>query len=496
VFVIYLDHHLNLKGVAVGLVVVGSAWFLTTRNPQLGLVMVMLYLGLLDGYLKLATGSTLVTFVRDAFLWSLAIGLLIRASVARQRLPLPPLSGWLFAFALIVFVEFASPNAGTVEHSLAGAREHLEFIPLFFLTFAYVRTVRALRMFCILLAVVAAANGVVSWVQFNETPAQFAAWGPGYSQRVLGTGAFANAGRTAALANGNATTRPFGLGSDAGDGGLFGIVALCGILVLAAFSQRRRYLLFAVAMALGAVLGIVSSQGRADIIAAVLAVLAFGALTVTARNRVKSMSGLVLAVGLCALVIVAIVGGVGSGGLRYQGLSPTSILSTTNKARGFAITAIPENMATHPFGVGLGTAGPASTAPGASQAMQNGNFDTETEFSFLTIETGIPGMLVFCWFVLTLLYVGFTRVRREPDREARVLLAALIAPLAAIFALFFISAASPTVPIGPYIFAVGGIISYWLIALPADRARKAGAASTAPAAYATTPAIVAPNSLA
>src|SRR5215475_8489571 len=85
-FVVYLDHHLNLKGVAAGLVVVGSLWFLTTRNPQLALALVMLYLGLLDGYLKLATGSSVVTFVRDAFLWSLAIGLLLRASVTRQRL--------------------------------------------------------------------------------------------------------------------------------------------------------------------------------------------------------------------------------------------------------------------------------------------------------------------------------------------------------------------------------------------------------------------------
>jgi hypothetical protein len=76
--------------------------------------------------------------------------------------------------------------------------------------------------------------------------------------------------------------------------------------------------------------------------------------------------------------------------------------------------------------------------------------------------------------------VGFTRVRQEPDREARVLLAALIAPLGAIFALFFISAATPTVPIGPYIFAVGGIISYWLIALPARRAREARSASPDP----------------
>jgi hypothetical protein len=480
-FVIYLVHHLNLKGVAAGLVVAGSLWFFTARKPQLALALLMLYLGLLDGYLKLATGSTVVTFVRDAFLWALAIGLLLRAIVTRQPLPVPPLSGWLIAFTVIVLVEFANPNAGTIRHSLGGAREHLEFIPLFFLTYAYVRTVRALRIFCILLAVIAAANGIAGWVQFKESPAQFAAWGPGYSERVLGTGAFEGAGRSAAIGT-NTSTRPFGLGSDAGDGGLFGMVALCGILVLAAFSQRRRYQLFAVAMAIAAVLGIVTSQGKSVIIGSIVTVLAFALLTVTGRNRLRSFSGLALAVFVAVIVVASVVGQVGSGGFRYSGLAPSSIVTTTAHERGFAFAAIPHNIVTYPFGTGLGSAGPDSGAAGASQLTLTGNLDAENEFAFLTLEGGVPGLFVFIAFALTLIVVGFRRVRHEPDRQARVLLAALIAPLAAIFAQFFVTAASPTVPVGPYIFAVGGIISYWLISLPAQRAREARSAQLEPAA--------------
>ena len=475
-FVIYLVHHLNLKGVAAGLVVAGSLWFLTTRNPQFGLVLVMLYLGLLDGYLKLASGSSLVTFVRDAFLWSLAIGLLLRASVARQRLPLPPMTGWLVAFTIIVLVEFLNPNAGTIVHSIAGAREHLEFLPLFFLTYTFVRSVRALRMFCILLALIAGANGIAGWIQFKESPAQFAAWGPGYSQRVLGTGEFAGAGRTGVTSSGQSTNRPFGLGSDAGDGGLFGMVALCGILALAAFSQRKRYQLFAVAMALAAVLAIITSQGKAVIVASVVTVLVFVVLAVSARNRLRSFTGLALAVVVAVFVVASVVGQVGSGGFRYSGLAPSSIISTTNHERGFAFAAIPHNIVTFPFGVGLGTAGPAAGSSGASHLALTQNLDAENEFAFLTLETGVPGMLVFIVFVVTLLFIGLSRVRHEPDRQARVLLAALIAPFAAVFVLFFVSAASPSVPTGPYIFAVGGIISYWLITLPARRAREARSA--------------------
>lgn len=485
VLAVFLVRDATLKGIAGGLVVVGSIWFLTTRNPQLGLVLIMLYLGLLDGYLKLASGSSVVTLIRDVFIFSLVLGLLIRAAVTRQRLPLPPLSMWLIAFTVIVLVEFANPQAGTLAHSFAGLRQHLEFVPLFFLTFAYVRTTRALRVFCILLAVVAAANGVVGWIQFKESPTQFASWGPGYSERVLGTGAFAGSGRTGESSTGASLTRPFGLGSDAGDGGLFGMVALCGIFALVASERRRRYQVLAVALALLAVVGIVTSQGRSVIVASVIALLVFALLTQRGGNRVRSLAGLVAVVGVTGLVAATVVGAAGSGSFRYSGLGPSGIVNTTSKARGISIDTIPHNIATYPFGAGLGTAGPASGSAGASALTQQGTLDAETEFSFLVLETGVPGMLVITGFLLNLLYLGFKRVRDEPDREARILLAALIAPLAAMFAQFFVSAITPSVPLGPYLFAAGGVISYWLVELPAVRRREAaGYAAAATAGYA------------
>jgi hypothetical protein len=467
--------HLSLTGAAAVLVVLGTAWSATTRRPQLALALVMLYLGLIDGYLKLASGSNYVTFVRDLLLYAIVVGLLVRAIVEHKRLPLPPLSAWVICFVVLVLVQIANPQAGTLVHSLAGVRQHLEFVPLFFLTYVFVRTTRALRIFVILMAVIAAANGIANWVQFNESPQQFAAWGPGYAQRVLGEGNFARAGRTFATGvPGQAgRTRPFGLGSDSGDGGLFAVLALPGILVLASFSGRRRYLLFAVAMALGAVLAIVTSQDRGVILSSVIVLLAFGGLTVTARNRLTSLVGLVLAAAATFLVVQAILGSVGASQLRYQGLSPSSILHTTSTARGKSIAAVPNNLVTYPFGAGLATAGPASgSAPGASQLTQQGNVNTETEFSFLTVETGIAGMVAFTGYVIALLVIGVRRCRREPDREARVLLAAIIAPLAAILALFFISDPSDSVPTGPYLWAAGGIIAYWLVALPAARRRQ------------------------
>jgi hypothetical protein len=467
----FVSERTAITGVAAVVGVAGTLWFATTRHTQLALALLMLYLGLLDGYLKLASGSNLVTFVRDVLLYAIVAGLLLRATVQGKRLPLPPLSGWVIAFVVLVIVQIPNPHGGTIVHSLAGVRQHLEFVPLFFLAFAFVRTTKALRVFVILLAVIAATNGVVGWVQFKETPQQFASWGPGYSQRVLGLGAFAGGGRDFANGQPGGGTRPFGLGSDSGDGGLFGALALGGILALASLDTSRRYLLFAVVMAAGATLAIVTSQSRGVVVGSVLILLAFVLLTATSRNRLTSLVGLALAVTVSVLVVQAIIGSVGSSGVRYQALSPSSLVQTTNRARGKSIAAIPHNMVTYPFGAGLGVAGPATSAPGGSALT--GNVDAETEFSFLTVETGIAGMLVFTGFTVALLGLGIRRCRYEPDREARVLLAALIAPLAGILVLFFISAPSAGVPTGPFVWAVGGIISYWLIALPAGRRQQA-----------------------
>jgi hypothetical protein len=498
--ILYVVPVATLKGVAVGVVVVGSIWFLTTRNSQLALAMILLYIGLLDGYLKLASGSSVVTFVRDAFIFSLTIGLLARAVATQQRLRMPPLSLWLVAWTVIVLVEFANPRSGTLLHSIAGARQHLEFVPLFFLTYLFLRTTRALRMFCILLGVVAAANGIAGFVQLKETPQQFAAWGPGYSERVLGTGAFAGGGRTGDTGVTGSSTRPFGLGSDAGDGGLVGMIAICGILVLAAFSRRRHYQLLAMALALLAIVAIVTSQGRTVVLGSGITVIVFCMLTLTAGSRLKSLSGLVIVLTVSALVVVALVGVAGAGGFRYGGLAPSGIISTTSSARGVSIDAIPDNVAAYPFGAGVGTAGPASGSPGGSSLTQSATFNVETEFSFLLVETGIPGLFVMTGFVLTLLYVGLSRLRREPDPEAKVFLAALMAPLPAIFIQFFISTPTPSTPIGPYLFALGGIISYWLVERPAARRLAAGVYAGSNAAVlgqgAAAAAIAAPNSLA
>jgi putative inorganic carbon (HCO3(-)) transporter len=453
---------------ASGLAVV--LWLVTTRRIGLALALFAIYLGALDGYLKLSSGSGAVKALRDVLLLAILAGVLLRAVVQGTRYTTPPLTGWVVAFAALVLVQFANPQAGTLVHSLAGARQQLEFVPLFFLTFAFVRTKRSLRGFVLVLLVVAVANGIAGFAQFRLTPQELAAWGPGYAERVLGQGQFVDAGRTFWNASGN-YVRPFGLGSEAGSGGLLGAFALGGVIAAASLVRRPGYVLLAGVSAIGAVAAIVTSQGRAVIVCSVVVALMYALLTITSRGRIARLLGLAAAAVVAFAVVSAIVGAGDAFTSRYQSIGPASIVKTTDDARGGSLAIIPRTAVHYPLGAGLGTAGPAAGAGGANELA--GTLDSETEPSFLIIETGIAGMVLMLSFVVALVVLALRRCREEPDPEARALLAAVLAPLAALLALCLVSAWTPTTPGGPYLWAAAGVASYWLIALPAERRVRA-----------------------
>jgi hypothetical protein len=465
----FIDDQGVVRGLAGALVVGATVWLATTRHTQLALALFMVYLGVADGYVKLSTGVAAVSLLRDVLLYAIVVGLLVRAQVQGKRLAAPPLTAWVAGFAVLVLIQLFNPQAGTFVHSLAGVRQHLEFVPLFFLTYAFVRTTRALRTFVVLLALIAAANGIVGWVQFNLTPAQFAAWGPGYADRVLARGDFAYSARIFSDTEGNILTRPFGLGSESGGGGFISALALGGILALGSLRRRRRYLLFAVAMAIGAGTGILTSQARSAVVCAIVGVVAYALLTATSRHRVRALLPVAIAGAVALLIVPSILGTTGqSGRFRYAGLSPAKLVQTTNKARAGNAGKIVDMMRSYPLGAGLATAGPAAlTVSGGTDLTYE--VDAESQFAFSTVETGIAGMALLVGFTVMLLVLGAQRVRHEPDREARVLLAALIAPIAGILAMYYPAPLSATVPGGPYLWAIGGVVSYWLVARPADR---------------------------
>ena len=83
-----------------------------------------------------------------------------------------------------------------------------------------------------------------------------------HAERILGTGQFAQSGRTFHTQDDQTLTRPFGLGSESGSGGRVGAFALAGALALASRFRRMRHLLFSVAMAIGATAAVVAGYGQ------------------------------------------------------------------------------------------------------------------------------------------------------------------------------------------------------------------------------------------
>ena len=154
--------------------------------------MLMLYLGLLDGYLKLESGSGYVTLVRDILLFAIVVGLLVRSQVDGRRLSLTAALGLGYRLRRVrPGADRQSPRRHAWPFA-CGLRPHLEFVPLFFLGYRPSRCCAPLSV-CAYVTLPSVANGIVGYVQFHLTPAQLASWGPGYAQRVIGTGAFQRA---------------------------------------------------------------------------------------------------------------------------------------------------------------------------------------------------------------------------------------------------------------------------------------------------------------
>lgn len=460
----------GVAGVALAATVI---WMFFSRRYALTLGVLVLYLGLLDGYLKLKTGAQIATLGRDLLLYAIALGFLARVMQRHERLSWPPLTALVAAFVLLTVVQVFNPGSGGLGGAIAALRPHLEFVPLFVLAYMTVTTKRRLFALLLILAIVGAANGAVSLMQFNLTPEELSAWGPGYAERIDGSGDVS--GRTFSDAAGEARVRPFGLGADSGGGGIAGLLALPAALALIGLIGRRREALVALPLLAGIGLAIITSQGRGILIAAIGALLAYAMLTMLSRRLVPTLVGILMVGLVISLTSSALSEKREAGALsRYETITPTNVSKTTQKERGSSIALAPSYAVKYPLGAGLGSVGPAYSVSGASSTT---GVNGETEFNFLIVEIGVLGAAAFLAFVVSLLRISATGIRRVADAETRLLLAALAAPIFAIAVLFVSGPASSGVPAGPYLWGAGGVLLYWL--RPAARVaatRRANAA--------------------
>jgi hypothetical protein len=446
-------------GIAAGML--GLVILAASVRYEVTLTVLVLYLGLLDGVIKLETANQLVSSLRDLMIAAICIGAIVRMIVRRDEVRLPPLTGWVLAFVLLVLVQAVNPNTVGVLKVIGGFRQQLEWIPFFFFGFLLMRTKDRLRKFFILLGVIATINGLVSTYQTQLTPAELSGWGPGYAQRVNGTGTVS--GRVYTDEEGNARVRPPALGSDLGFGGFVGVLALPGLLALMAMGRPRgRWL--ALVLCLGALLAVATSLQRTAVLGAVIAGLAFVALSASAGRRVTQVVTALLVVGALVFGLASILAPEAGQGVfsRYATITPGKAASTSVGYRESTITQIPKVIAKYPFGAGLAQAGAGATFGGAPTATIDGHrASAESQYNYVNLELGFPGLVYWIVISIFVIVLAASRLRRIGDVELRLSLAAIFAAFIAFTMMGFAGATMSNLPFGPFFWFAIGIASYW-----------------------------------
>lgn len=451
----------------------------------LTVTLLALYLGLLDGPIKLGTGAhETASVIRDVLIFAVSLGAVLRLVVKRERMTLPPLAGWVLAFVAIVLVEAFNPKTHGILHILGGFRQQLEWVPFFFFGYALMRSKVRFRALFLIVGVIALANGVVATYQTRLSPAQVASWGPGYRDRIFPSASGKKGGARTYSNEGEGHVRPFGLGSDSGFSGGVGLLALPFTLaLLAAGRVRRRWV--AATLCLGAMVAVATGLGRIEVAGAVLAVCFFALLSFVAARRVTRPLMALLGVAALALPLgVLFVSAEGSGTFsRYASLAPGGAVNNATSYKESAWTKIPSVIAAAPFGVGLGTVGAAGGFGGKITELVEGHGVTaETQYNFVTDELGAPGLIVYVALALNLIVLAATRLRRIRDVEMRIYLAGLFSPFVALMLVGFSGPIMTSAALGPYFWFATGVAGYWLVGPGQRAARRLPAPVPAPEA--------------
>jgi len=442
--------------------VIGIVVLMVTSRLELTVALLAIYLGMLDGPVKLLFGAHEETAaIPNLLVLAVCLGAVMRIVVRRERVRMPPLSNWMLAFVGVVMIEAFNPKTAGVLKIVGGFRQQLQFVPFFFFGFILLRSKRRLRQLFLIAGVIALANGVVAAYQTELTPTQLASWGPGYHNLIFTPEGGVGSGRVYS-SEGEARVRPPGLGSEAGFGGGAGQLALPFCLALFAVSRRRRWI--AGLLCLGALVAVITSLGRSQVIGAGIDVLAFAGLAILARQRVtRTLAALamivVIGVPVGALVITSLRSGTFK---RYESINITS--SSTDVHKQGALSLIPHYLSAAPFGFGLGIVGPVSGIGGRQSELLEGHaLSSETQFNLIVNEVGAPGLIVWTGlslYMMALILRGMPRIR---DGDLAILLAGFFAPF---FTLFFEStsgAFTNSSVAGPYFWASMGVAAYWFL---------------------------------
>lgn len=446
------------------LLLIAAVVLVVTRRFKVALAIYLIYLGALDGYVKLATNSEGLAAVRTVLLAAIVGASLLALVADRRRVTLPRGSLLIAGIVLVALVQIANPGNPNLIKPIGSLRQEIEFVPLFFLAYATVRREADLQALLLLLVGLAVANGIANVIQYNLSPEQFAGWGPGYRERLFGSAGFS--GRVFDDGSLSGRARPFGLGADAGSGGLAGLLGAGAVVALIVRPRATSWLSatairgLAIAAAPVVLLAVVLGLTRAVVIATVVALVVQAAFSAK-RQLVPLVVVGALALGFGGMIIERATSGSGGGdGLaRFESIAPGELLSTTRSSRGSAFAVFPTYVARYPLGAGLGGVGPSTGFHGA--VRPNEKLNGETQFNVTLLDLGVPGLLLLAAFI------GFVLRRivalgAASDAATQMHLLALAGPFVGILALFFSASPLTGVPTAPFFWGAAGVLCYWL----------------------------------
>ncbi len=436
------------------------------KSPRLdvNVCIIAVYLGVLDGPVKLGLGAHEETAaIPDVLILVVCIGALVRMVAKGEKLRSPPMGAWVLAFVMTVFIEAFNPKTLGLLKVIGGFRQQLQWVPFFFFGYALMRSKRALRIFMVIVCVCAVANAIVATYQTKLSPAQLATWGPGYRALYAPTTLGKSAGHARVYdAGGEAHPRPVGLGSDSGfSGGVGQLGFVFSLALFATWRGRKRW--YAIIFALGSLAGIASGLGRTQLVASVIGTVAAAGFAYFGKRQ-----SLRFITALLAVVLVAIPSGavfvtlVKSGTFsRYESFESTSAGELATHKAG-AYTLIPHELEVLPFGIGLGTSGPVGGFGGVVVDQLEGHgVSSETQWNLLANEVGLPGLVA--WAAITFVFIGVVlrgmRYIRDPDLV--ILLAGACGPFVALAITGFTGPFETSAAHGPYFWFAIGIAAFW-----------------------------------
>ena len=433
--------------------------------------LIILYLGMLDGPIKLETASEGASGIRNILIIAVSIGMIVRLLVIeRQHVRLPPLSGWVLGFVGFVLIEALNPHTNGALKVLAGYRQLLEWVPFFFFGYLLMRSNERFRKLFLVLGVIALANGVVGTIQSRETPAQLASWGPGYAKRISAEGL----AETYSV-EGTAHVRPMALGPAGGAGGGMGALALPGLLALLSVGRlRRRW--FVLLCCGGALLAVATAADRSSVVALAAALASYAGFSLIAGLRVsRPLLGLII-VGVLGIAAGSLLVSLDGNAIFHRQERLTSFIASLTgggeeeegeeesggDGKTKHLSQIPSDIVHAPFGFGLGRAGAVAGFGGAELVrFEEKKVSGGSTYNLLALEAGLPGLGLWVGLTASVLFLGITRLRRIADPELRTYLVAILAAFVA-FTLEGSGGISYVNFSGAYLWGAAGIIAYWL----------------------------------